>query len=727
MSHHIVHVAVPVPLRQIFDYLAPAAMLTSLQPGVRVRVSFGRRSLIGVVCDIHNTSTLPQGHLKLIEEVLDQEPALTPALFKLAQFASTYYFHPIGEVLAQALPVALRHGDPVEAEPDLRWRPTPLGMLLAKESLQRAPRQMAALQLLRDDPQGISREFAQVFGVTTRDLATLVKRGWAEVYEHEEPQGLPSAQLAQPALPASQEQKLAIERVLNTTGFQTFLLEGITGSGKTEVYLQIIAEVLQRGRQALVLVPEISLTPQTVARFQHRFRCPVVSLHSGLSDKERMNAWRRARHGQAGIIIGTRSALFTPMRHPGIIILDEEHDASFKQAEGFKYHARDLAIVRARIENIPILLGSATPSLESLHNALRSRYVHLRLKQRSNHASLPVFHRVDLRQKKLDEGLAPETLERIQRHLKQNRQVLVFVNRRGYAPVILCHDCGWRVPCPHCSTLPTLHKAEACILCHHCGFRQPIPLRCTSCGSRDLRPLGVGTERLQGVLERHFPNFPLWRIDRDAVRNQRALQKVMDDVHRNEPGLLLGTQMLAKGHHFAAVGLVVIVDADSGLFSADFRGPERCVQMIEQVAGRAGRAGQAGEVLLQTHEPEHPLLTTLLTQGYSALARQLLEERRSLQLPPWSYQALLHAQSNQREATLEFLKQVHDITTEASPYGPIMAPIEKKAGLFRAHLLLQSTKRADLHTALERLNGPDAPLLPDRVRWWLDVDPQDLL
>src|SRR5690606_20138006 len=451
------------------------------------------------------------------------------------------------------------------------------------------------------------------------------------------------------------EQQAALERIAHS-GFQVSLLDGATGSGKTEVYLQAIARVLAEGKQALVLVPEIGLTPQTLARFQRRFALPIVALHSGLNDRERLDAWVKARNGDARIIIGTRSAIFTPLQNPGIIIIDEEHDNSFKQQDGFRYSARDLAVMRASRLDIPLLLGTATPSLETLHNGLQGRYQYLRLTQRAGTAQAPTIQLLDIRAQTLHEGFAPETLAAIATDISAGNQVLVFINRRGYAPTLECHDCGWLANCNHCSARMTVHQNPRHLHCHHCGHQRPLLRRCPSCHSDKLQPLGQGTERSEAALQQAFPGTRVLRIDRDSTRTRNAMHNLLQEVHTGVPCILVGTQMLAKGHHFTDVTLVVIIDADSGLFSTDFRGPERMVQLLLQVAGRAGRAEKHGRVILQSHHTEHPLVQTLMFKGYRAFAECILHERYITQLPPYRHLALLRAESKRAELAMEFLR-----------------------------------------------------------------------
>ncbi len=742
----ILHLALPSPLRQLFDYRLPAGLPVPAA-GVRVRVPFGRQQLVGMVISQGEHSDVPSAKLKAIQEVLDEEPALPPALWRLALWVAQYYQHPLGDALSQMLPVLVRQGEPLHCEPPRVWQLTARGRALAPTALQRARRQQEAWQLLHDHPQGLSDAALKAFAVTRDSMQALwvkelvVPVAGAATASHDFARGMApdlakgrgGALLAEPPLVAGSEQAAAIAALTGAgPGFRAWLLQGITGSGKTEVYLQTMAAVLADGRQVLVLVPEIGLTPQTVARFQARFRCPIAVLHSGLGDRERLQAWRAARAGEVGIVIGTRSAVFTPLARPGLIIIDEEHDLSFKQQEGFRYHGRDVAVRRAQLENIPIVLGTATPALETLANVQAGRYQRLALTQRAGQARPPTVQRIDIRGQKLVEGLSATVRTRMSETLARGEQVLVFMNRRGYAPVLLCHDCGWQADCPRCDARPTLHRDPVRLHCHHCGSERPPPRVCPDCASTDLRPVGLGTERLEEALVEQFPSVPVHRVDRDSTRRKGAMQALISRIHEGGPAILVGTQMLAKGHHFPNVTLVVIPDSDSGLFSADFRGPERLAQLLVQVAGRAGRAERAGQVLLQTHQPDHPLLETLLTRGYIACARDLLQERQLLGLPPAGYLALLRAEATRAELPLAFLQQAAMTVVQGGfgvqAWGPVPAPLARKAGKSRVHLLLKSEDRRSLHGLLDVL-VPWLEQLPEarQVRWSLDVDPQELV
>ncbi|TLX54099.1 primosomal protein N' [Stutzerimonas nosocomialis] len=734
----ILRLALPSPLRRLFDYRAPDGVPhTALQPGMRLRVPFGRREVIGVLVEIADQSEVPEAKLKAALEVLDLQPPLPTALFKLCLWTAQYYQHSLGDTFSWALPTLLRQGEPAEARQERFWYLAE-GARIDDPRLARAPRQREALKAIAQHPHGVAHALLAKLQLSKDSLDLLRQKGLlrVEVRRHV-PAEHHGSWLLQPELPLNPQQRLAVEAVrAGLGGYQAFLLAGVTGSGKTEVYLQLIHQVLAAGRQALVLIPEINLGPQTLARFERRFNARIALLHSNVNDRERLDAWLAARDGEADIIIGTRSALFTPMKNPGLIIIDEEHDASYKQQEGLRYHARDLAVVRARQENLPIVLGSATPSLESLHNAHSGRYALLKLTERAGGAKPPRFHRLDVRSRPLDSGISGPLQQAMAQTLAAGQQVLVFLNRRGFAPTLLCHDCGWLSQCPRCDARMTLHQRHNELRCHHCGHSERPPSNCPSCAHVDLRPVGAGTERAEERLAVLFPDYPVLRVDRDSTARKGAMDQLLGTINRGEPCLLVGTQMLAKGHHFPRVTLVAILDADGGLFSADFRASERMAQLILQVAGRAGRAEEPGQVIIQTHLADHPLLVQLTEQGYFAFAEQALSERRAAGLPPFSHLALLRAEAHKPGQAEAFLD---DACAEAEGLlgalqlggvellGPVPAPMERRAGRFRAQLLLQSSARAPLH----RLMAAWLPLLeqlPDSrtVRWSLDVDPIDL-
>ncbi len=729
-SGPIFQVAVPSPLRRVFDYLPCPDGPAELPPGTRVRVPFGRSESIGIVLGTSSHSEIPHQRLKPIRAVLDPGPVLTPAMLALAQWASQYYRHPLGEVLSAALPVLLRQGRPYRGERLGRWRLTPEGAVVDPSSLGRSPRQAAVLSRLRNlGGSATAEQLRELEGDWRGALRALGAKRWVEYYELD---AVPAAGTGTEApLPLAGAQADAVAQVCGARGFSPFLLYGVTGSGKTEVYLQIISQALAHDRQALVLVPEIGLTPQLVQRFRERFAVPLAVLHSGRNEQERLNAWVAAARGEAPIVLGTRSAIFTPLARPGILIVDEEHDNSFKQQDGLRYSARDLALVRARQEDIPVVLASATPALESLHNAWQDRYRLLQLPERAGNAVHPRMELLDVRSRPMHEGLAENLLQRMAAHVARGGQVLLFLNRRGFAPTVLCHDCGWVAECHRCDAHMTLHHASGRLRCHHCGAERPVDPACPACGSVDLRPIGQGTERLEGFLRQRFTDLGVVRIDRDSTRRKGALEEKLASVQSGASRILLGTQMLTKGHHFPEVTLVGVVDADQGLFSSDFRAGERMAQLVIQVAGRAGRAQQPGEVVIQTHHPDHPLLQALVRQDYLAFARMALAERRETRLPPFASLALIRAEAPNRDAPALFLDQVSDCARQLGHdgveiFGPVPAPMERRQGRYRAMLLLQAEERG----SLQRLLTPLAPALETlpkarAVRWSLDVDPVD--
>ncbi|TBV06566.1 primosomal protein N' [Stutzerimonas kirkiae] len=740
MPGPILRLALPSPLRRLFDYLPPAGVpASSLRPGVRLRVPFGRREVIGILVESGEHSEVPADKLKAATELLDGQTPLPESLLRLCQWTARYYQHSLGDTLSWALPVLLRQGEPAEARQEQVWHLAE-GASADDPRLARAPRQREALKAIAQHVHGVPQALLGKLQLNRSSLELLLEKGLLRIEIRRcnaPPAPHHGSWLLQPALTFNDEQRIAFEAVRASLGsFHPFLLAGITGSGKTEIYLQLIQAVLEAGKQALVLIPEINLGPQTLARFERRFNARIALLHSNVSDRERLDIWLAARDGEVDIVIGTRSALFTPLKSPGLIILDEEHDASYKQQEGLRYHARDLALVRARQEQVPILLGSATPSLESLHNAHAGRYALLKLTRRAGGASAPRFLRLDVKSRPLDSGISGPLQQAIAQTLQAGQQVLVFLNRRGFAPTLLCHDCGWTSQCQRCDARMTLHQRHSELRCHHCGHVQRQPLRCPDCGKVDLRPVGAGTERAEERLNTLYPDYPVLRIDRDSTARKGSMEKLLATINRGEPCLLVGTQMLAKGHHFPRVTLVAILDADGGLFSADFRASERMAQLIVQVAGRAGRAGEPGKVIIQSHMADHPLLVQLTEQGYFAFAEQALSERRAAGLPPFSHLALLRAEAHKPGQAEGFLdaacQQAERLVNEQGLggielLGPVPAPMERRAGRYRAQLLLQSNTRPALHQLLGTLL-PHMEQLPGgrSVRWSLDVDPIDL-
>jgi primosomal protein N' (replication factor Y) len=721
---------VPSPLRRLFDYLPPARQPLP-EPGMRVRVPFGRQTLVGIVVSSHPGSEQEPDKLKPVVEVLDSVPLLEPSLLQLYLWASHYYLFPVGMALQTSLPAALREGKPLPPPQQLLWQLTPAGRALEPAALARAAQQQRVVELLRAFEALGSKELGAALGKPARPvLQALQDKQLVEQVARDLPRRSPS--LRDTPLHLNPEQAAACSAIAADLGhYACHLLEGITGSGKTEIYLQLIAQVLERGQQVLVLVPEISLTPQTLQRFTRRFDCNIVAFHSGLGERQRFDGWLQAHSGHADIIIGTRSAIFTPLQRPGLIIIDEEHDDSYKQQEGFRYHARDVAVYRASQLQIPVLLGSATPSLETLHNALAGRYRHQQLGSRAGTAQLPQLQLLDLRLQQREEGFALGLREQIRSQLAANHQVLVFLNRRGFAPLLQCLDCGWIAECPRCERSYTLHQQPSALRCHHCEASKPLPRHCPTCHSQQLGGIGMGTERSEQYLRQTFPDYPVIRIDRDTTRSAGSLQELMTQVHSGLPCILIGTQMLAKGHHFPRVTLVAVLDADSGLFSADFRGQENLGQLLTQVAGRAGRDSERGLVLIQSYHPTHPALQQLTQQGYGSFARQLLRERQAGDLPPFSRLLLLRAEAARRELPQAFLQQARALAEslghgELQVFGPLPSPIGKRAGLFRYQLILQARQRQRLQRLAHALVAElESQRSSRQVRWQVDVDPVD--
>jgi primosomal protein N' (replication factor Y) len=721
----VLRVALPLPLPRLFDYAgADGRPALPEQVGCRVRVPFGTRELVGLVAA---TGPAEAGDVELraVSSVLDDMPLLHGELADSLRWLARYTHAPLGEVLATALPAALRRGEPLPDTHAWAWQLTEAGPTVLPGLRAGKPKRFAEmLQAGARDEDALDAQADDGWRGAAR---TLDKRGLVERV------AIPASQLApspQPGPVLNAEQRAAVDAVTTTDGFAAVLLDGVTGSGKTEVYLHAIADCLARGRQALVLVPEIGLTPQMLARFRARLGVPVHALHSGLNDNERARVWTAAWRGEARVIVGTRSAVFTPLPDAGLVVIDEEHDASYKQQDGMRYHARDFALVRGKALGVPVLLGSATPSLETLHNARAGRYMHLRLTQRAGEAQPPSVRVLDVRKRSLQAGLSPELLAAIRSALEAGGQVLVFKNRRGYAPVLLCHDCGWSAQCRRCDAAMTVHAGGRRLQCHHCGARQAAPPACPDCGGLALQPQGVGTERLEELLAEIFSDVPVLRVDRGSTRRRDALESLLAELG-DAPGILVGTQMLAKGHDLPNLTLVAVVGIDEGLFSADFRAGEKLAQLLIQVAGRAGRAKRRGEVVLQTHHPEHPLLLTLIHGGYHAFAEAELMQREAAGFPPFAHLALLRAEAKHADPPAAFLQASRELLQHTQVpldlSGPLPAPMPRRAGYQRAQLLLSTSDRRALHGALDHALPGIYALPPARkVRWSLDVDPMDL-
>ncbi|WP_227429243.1 primosomal protein N' [Psychrobacter sp. I-STPA6b] len=754
----LVSVALPVPLYRVFDYLPPAHSSSSnnapLPPiGSRVQVSFGRQTLIGIVVAHINASDCPidPSKLKPIKKVLDDEPLLDEPMLNLARWLARYYHYPLGDVLAVMLPTLIRQGKPL----DLlirHWRVLP--NVTEDDFHSNAKKQKQQFAMLKlHGKNGASEDILLMEGMERPFLKRLEDNGLIEHYFEQKPAPLPVS-LAKLPLDLNDEQQVAVQQIHHAceqNQYQGFLLNGVTGSGKTEVYLQAMQPVLEAGKQVLVLVPEIGLTPQTKARFASRFAANILLLHSGLNNSQRMQGWQDCRQGHAQIVIGTRSTLLYPFANLGLIIVDEAHDLSYKQQDTLRYQAADVALYRGYQLGIAVVLGTATPSLEQLKLVTDGKLTELQLTKRAGHATTANLQLVDARDKPTEysqqpdgqpqnTGLTSDTINAIRQTLEAGEQVLVFLNRRGYAPVLLCGACGWQADCPRCEAHLTVHHSQleqhkpSYLKCHHCDWQAHIPKACPDCGSQNIDPVGMGTTRLSESLHAIFSNpqtskttYPIIQIDRDTTRRKDSWEDIYRRINQGKPAILVGTQMVAKGHHFPNVTLVVLPNADRGFLSADFRSPEHTAQLIIQVAGRAGRGDKAGKVLIQTVQPDNPLLLKLVKDGYLAFAHQLLHERQVMGLPPYTHAALIRCEGKTSERTNQALKDALAILptpNELAVLGPIDAPMHKKNSRYHAQILLLSKNRPHLHQILQQwweqvLQLPSAKYL----KLTLDIDP----
>ncbi len=727
----VLKVALPVPLSRLFDYL-PAGDILTYPRGARVLVPFGRSRHVGVVVD-HGKPDFDVTKLKPVIELLDPEPVLPVEVVSLLEWASSYYRCPIGEAFATALPIALRKAAHTEPKPQYNFRITAAGNEVSEDALNRAPVQKRLLQFIKDSDSAVTGGECRLFDERwSAPMKQLLKKGLVEEVSQTFPDKPPAATRALNA-----EQEKATTAIINKFGgYHGALLHGITGSGKTEVYIELVREQLLKGGQTFILLPEIGLTPQLLSRFRSALQCHVEVLHSGLNASERLLAWRATARGEARVLIGTRSAVFAPLPKLGLIIVDEEHDSALKQQDGFRYHARDLAIIRAQRAGVPIVLGSATPSLESLHNVEKGLLTLYELTQRAAGAVPPSLELVDSRGSETENGISKRLLKRMEDVLARGEQVIVFINRRGYSPVLMCEDCGTMADCSNCDAHMTVHARSSTLRCHHCGAEKQLPRVCASCESDALIKVGAGTERIDEFLSEKFPDYTLLRIDRDSTSRKGELQRHLAMAASGEAQILVGTQMLAKGHDFPNVTLVGIMDADRGLFGSDFRATEQMGQLIMQVAGRAGRADKPGTVLIQSRNPEHPLLQQLLAEGYGKFAGQLLAERKITEWPPYVHTALIRCEHAQSGVAFDYLEHVRKMAChehmnpqmKVHVLGPAHAPMERIAGRYRAQLLLLCDSRKALHELLRPLR-PWMEEMPQsrKVRWSLDVDPHDML
>lgn len=722
-----VAVAVATPLRRSFHYRMPAGLPS--RRGARVRVPFGNRTLLGLITETDATPDIDRSRIKEILEILPEEGDLPEPILKLCLWASDYYQHPIGEVISTAQPNQLRRGesplDPIES-----LTLTDRGRSVDIESLRRAPAQRRLFEILQKGSN--TRSNLSLLDVSAQTIRVLIDKNWATWQSNNPSEATPFSlgEVSYGDIELTGEQSDLLQQIEARSSNVPLLLHGVTGSGKTEIYLRMIEAALKQGKQALVLVPEIGLTPQTINRFRNRFNTEISVMHSGLTDRERALSWWRANEGMTGIILGTRSAVFTPLKRPGVFIVDEEHDASYKQQDGFRYSARDLAVLRGQFEKAPVLLGSATPSLESLHNGATGKYELLRLTKRPPGVKPETYELLDTRHLEVRDGFTRALKSRIKTALTKGEQVLVFINRRGFAPVMMCNDCGWIAHCRRCDAKLTYHLNTNTLVCHHCGSLSHNIVSCQSCNSQSVVAIGVGTQRVEQTLNNLFPDYPVHRVDRDSTRRKGSLEDTLEEINKGEPAILVGTQLLAKGHHFPNVTLVAILDVDSGFYSADFRAVEKLGQMLLQVGGRAGRADKPGTVLIQTAFATNPLLTQLVNTGYADFAAELLSERAEAELPPYTFQAIIRAEATESSTAREFLSLIEKKAPKRDSVellGPIPAIMEKRAGRFRQMLIVAAPRRALIHKAIENVisiaeNLPEA----SKVRWSIDVDPIDL-
>lgn len=724
----LAQIALDNPLRKLFDYQIPTELHAQLTPGCRVLVPFGRRMLTGIFIQFTDNSSVPTQKLKQIEAVIDQAPLFSHETLQLIMWAAHYYHTALGCALFTALPPALRKADTHGYLHETYITPSQSDA----EKLQRAPKQKAIFTWLLQQPSHAvtQSELQQTFPNSRNAMQSLIEKG----YIKSETRVLPSQSQhpidSHPLSLTPAQSSISADLLSRLKDFNPSLLEGVTGSGKTEIYFSLIEKVLQTAAsQVLILVPEIGLTPQLQLRLQQHFSTEIGLLHSNIAETTRYKTWLKISRGDIRIVLGTRLAVFTPMPQLKMIIVDEEHDPSFKQQEGFLYHARDVAIYRAKQNNIPIVLGSATPSFESLHNVSTQKYHHLQLTQRVFSDQLPSIHISDMRAQSAGQILSRPLIDAMQRHLSQGKQVILFLNRRGYAPALYCHDCGWVAKCPRCDSNMTYHSTHNKLICHHCDYRMPKPSICGECQSSNVLLLGHGTQRIEEMLEQAFPNHAHIRLDRDSTRRKGSMEAMLNDIHQHKYQIIIGTQILSKGHDFPDVTLVGVLDIDYGIYSHDFRAMERSAQLLMQVAGRAGRRDVRGEVFVQTHNPDHPLLTTLIQKDYARFAQQAMSSRKEYQLPPYVYHIILRVRAGQLEAVQAFLIQAknsaHDmLPKEIKIQGPIIPAMEKKAGQYRAFLLLTRTQRGQyarpINAWIEHLSQQKKA---NRVHWSVDVDP----
>ena len=732
MAEELVDVLVPIPLLEKFSYLPPKNSKYPIKQGSRVLIPFGNRTLVGVIWGKRLQGSADKRKHKRIKEVLDAIPLLSSNAMNLAEWSSRYYHYPLGEIITYFFPPSLRKGNEASFRQSKYIEITSKGEFINEDLLSNAPVQRKLITILKEKKE-ISLKSLTAFEISPSAVTGLEDKGYIRRFSRElSPyKKLESKQQSKPHK-LNEQQSLAVAAINKGQNKNaTFLIDGITGSGKTEVYLQAVQEIVAQGKQALILIPEIGLAPQAEERFRDYFGDRVMSFHSAKNDREKVDAWLGASKGLIDVIIGTRSSVFLPMKDLGIIVVDEEHDLSFKQMDKFRYSARDMALYRAKLEKVPVVLASATPSLETLKNVDEGKYELLKLSQRATGAKLPSFSAIDLRGKVLNEGISSDLIEATESELTQGNQVLIFLNRRGYASSLICKTCGWISNCDRCDALMTVHKNPLKLHCHHCESQKNYPEQCVSCGSDDFLTYGYGTERIEEFLRKSFPEYKILRIDSDSTRKKDSMDNYLHEIKKGEPMILLGTQLLAKGHHFPNVTLVGILDADSGLFSADFRGSERVAQLMTQVSGRAGRDKKPGRVVLQSYCPDHPQIEEIISGSYEKFAKKLLEDRKASKVPPFAFQAKLYAESPKSLVSRDFIRGLlkktplsENLRKDIRMVGPLPALMEKKSGVYRWELSIFSKSRSNLHKSLDILQSKlYDPKTTKQVRWSIDVDP----
>ena len=712
-----IKVAIGVNVDLLFDYLTEL----EVQVGARVIVPFRNKDMVGVVFEVGAQHECEQKKIKQVKKVLDQVPLLAKHDIDFLLWASNYYHEPIGLVAMHAFPKLMR-----AASAQIQSAAY-ISCDLGKTKLPQKQKEL--YEYLNGIPEGCSKWHLLSAGFKEKTILALEKKaGIAETSHIAKAPYVARASL----VTLNEMQNNAVEVITAAPKHEVFLIEGITGSGKTEVYLEAIDKVLAKGKKALVLLPEIGLTPQILARFKRRFDTNIAILNSELSDVERLASWMQINLNEASIIIGTRLAIFTPIQNLGLIVVDEEHDGSFKQQSGFRYMARDLAIVKAKMLDIKIILGSATPSLESYYNAEVGKYKKIQLASRAGAAKLPEVRLIDLRARKLQHGLSQDLIATITKHIAAGKQVLLFLNRRGYCPVILCHSCGWSAKCQNCDASYTYHKKSNYLFCHICNSKKAVMDKCGACDGTELLQVGLGTEKLEEHLVELFPDTKITRADRDVVNKNNTLSDILSSAYAGEPQILLGTQMLAKGHDLPNLTLVGVIDADGALYSSDFRAGEKLMQNIVQVSGRAGRSDYTGEVLIQTHLPDHSFFQAALSAKYKDYSKIALLERAHSGMPPYGSLALLRVETSHAETAFNYLAKIRSLSninaySGVQLLGPMSAPMPKKSGKYHAQLLIHGISKQKVHSFIKQLTLTINQLKHNSVKLNIDIDPQEML